>query len=176
MLSTAAALLDEHGFTGFTVDEVARRSGVSKATIYKHWTGGFDIAVEAYGGSLTAAVPVLPTGDVQYDLTDQIRRLAHFYGSPCGRVVAQLLAAGVEHDGGGALLRRKFFAKRHADTKALIEQGQADGVLRADLDSELVIDLLFGAIVFRLFNGLSPLDDDATALAQLALQSIAAHL
>ena len=173
VLTTAVDLLDERGFTAFTVDEVARRSRVSKATIYKHWTGGFDVAVDAYGRTVTDAVPVIATGDVVGDLTDQIRRLAEFYASPRGRVVAQLLAAGTGQDNGGALLHDKFFAARRADTAALIEQGITDGQLRGDLDPELVIDLLFGPIVFRLLNGLGPLDrTGAAALATLALRAL----
>ena len=173
VLTAAAQLLDERGFHGFTVDEVARRSAVSKATIYKHWASGFDIAVNAYGDSVTDAVPVTDTGDVIHDLTSQIRRLAEFYASPRGRVVAQLLAAGTGQADGPALLREKFFAKRRTDTVLLIERGKTDGQLRADIDSELAIDLLFGSIVFRLFNGLAPIDtDDARELAHMALRAI----
>ena len=67
-----------------------------------------------------------------------------------------------------------FPASAFADLNAsLVEQGKAAGQLRPDLDSELVIDLLFGPIVFRLFNGLEPLDPDgATALARMALRAI----
>src|SRR5205085_8764501 len=133
VLAAATDLLDERGYTGFTVDEVARRSGVSKATIYKHWSGGYDLAVEAYGVSVTAAVPVVATGDVVADLTGQIRRLAEFYAGPRGRVVAQLLAAGTGHPRGPALLRERFFAPRRDATVRLIEQGKADGRLRADV-------------------------------------------
>jgi AcrR family transcriptional regulator len=176
VLTTAAQLLDERGFHGFTVDEVARRSGVSKATIYKHWTSGFDIAVNAYGDSVTDAVPVTATGDVIHDLASQIRRLAEFYASPRGRVVAQLLAAGTGQADGPALLREKFFAKRRDATRALIESGKASGQLRPGLDPDLVIDMLFGPIVFRLFNGIEPLNaDTATALADMALPAIVAE-
>ena len=173
VLTTAAGLLDERGFAGFTIDEVARRSGVSKATIYKHWTGGYEVAVDAYGTIVTDAVPVIDTGDVVADLTGQIRRLAEFYASPRGRVIAQLLAAGTGQERGAALLREKLFAKRRTAKAALIERGKADGQLRPDLDTELAIDLLFGPIVFRLFNGITPLDaDGAAALARMALRAI----
>lgn len=173
VLTTAAGLLDERGFAGFTVDEVARRSGVSKATIYKHWNSGYEVAVDAYGTIVTDAVPVIVTGDVAADLTGQIRRLAEFYASPRGRIIAQLLAAGTGQERGSALLREKFFAPRRAGTAALIEQGKADGQLRLDLDTDLAIDLLFGPIVFRLFNGIQPLDaDGAAALACMALRAI----
>ena len=175
VLTTATDLLDERGYTGFTIDEVARRSGVSKATIYKHWTGGYDVAVEAYGMSVTAAVPVISTGDVVADLADQIRRLAEFYASARGRVIAQLLGAGTGQAHGPALLREKFFAPRRDATLALIEEGKASGRLRPDLDSDLAIDLLFGPVVFRLLNGTEALDThEAAALARMALRAIVA--
>lgn len=175
VLAAAADLLDERGWHGFTIDEVARRSGVSKATIYKHWTGGFDVAADAYGDRVTDAVPVISTGDVVHDLTGQIQRLAAFYASPRGRVVAQILAAGIGQPQGPSILREKFFARRRADTVKLIEQGKANGQLRPGLDPELAVDLLFGAIVFRLFNGVEPLDaGSAAGLASLALRAIAA--
>lgn len=176
VLTTAAGLLDERGFAGFTIDEVARRSGVSKATIYKHWKGGFDLAADAYGDSVTEAVPVIATGDAVHDLASQVSRLAEFYASARGRVVAQLLAAGTGREGGSALLREKFFAERRDATAALIEDGQANGQLRSDLDVDLAIDLLFGPIVFRLFNGVEPLDPaGAAALARLALRALVAE-
>lgn len=174
VLDSAADLLDERGYSGFTVDEVSRRSGVSKATIYKHWSGGYEIAVEAYGERVTGAVRVLSTGDVVTDLVDQVVRLARLYASPRGRIVAQLLAAGVGVDQGAAPVRERFFASRREETLALIERGKDSGQLRADLDAELVNDVLFGAIVFRLFNGGAHVTgEQAAAIAHMVMQGIA---
>ncbi|GAA1458161.1 TetR/AcrR family transcriptional regulator [Williamsia maris] len=174
VLATAVELLDEGGFAAFTIDEVARRSRVSKATIYKHWAGGLDVAADAYGSTVTDAVPVLDTGDTVADLMDQVRRLAAFYASPRGRVIAELMAAGVGKPQGAALLRRKFFATRRQQTLELIVRGQDAGHLRADVDPELAIDLLFGPMIFRLFNGAEPLDDDqARTIAELGMRAVA---
>jgi len=173
VLAAATALLDEHGLSGFSVDEVARRSGVSKATIYKHWSGGLEIALEAYGSVVTTQAPVPSTGDVTADLTEQVRRVAAVYAGPRGRVLAQVLAAG-SHTGDVEMLRSRYFGQRRDETAALIAQGVASGSLRPGFDAELIIDLLFGPIVFRLFNGGRPLDaDDAAALADLALRGLA---
>ena len=174
VLETAADLLEERGYSGFAVDEVARRCGVSKATIYKHWRSGYEVAVEAYGNRVTGAVPVRSTGDAIEDLSDQVVRLARFYRSPRGRIVAQLLAAGIGANEGATLVREKFFAARRDQTLALIKQGIASGQLRPDLDVELANDLLFGAVVFRLFNGLTPVTvTQAGAIAQMAMRALA---
>lgn len=174
VLATAVVLLEERGYVGFTIDEVARRCGVSKATIYKHWSTGYEVAVEAYGDRVTNAVPVRSTGDAVTDLSDQVVRLARFYASPRGRVVAELLAAAVGVAEGGALVREKFFAGRRDETLALIERGKTEGQLRPDLDVDLANDLLFGAVVFRLFNGVGPLTaKQAAVIAEMAMRSIA---
>lgn len=172
VLTAAAELLDERGYAGFVVDEVARRSQVSKATIYRHWSGGFDLAVAAYGAHVTAAVPVPDTGDPTADLTELVVRIAAFYASPRGRVAAQLLAAGIDVDGGPQLLARAFFGARRDATVALIEGAVSAGVVRKELDPQLVVDLLFGPIVFRLFNGQEPFDErGARVLAAAGLRA-----
>jgi DNA invertase Pin-like site-specific DNA recombinase len=37
VLGAAFAELDEHGYAGFSIEAVARRSGVHKTTIYRRW-------------------------------------------------------------------------------------------------------------------------------------------
>ena len=177
VLDTAARLLDERGWAGFSIDEVARRSGVSKATIYKHWNGGFDVAADAYGHSVTDAVPAPSTGDVVADLTSVIIRLAEFYATSRGRVIAQLLAAATGQPHGAEVLRDTFFAPRRRAAVALVKHGMANGQLRADLDPELTIDVLFGAMVFRLFNGEAPLQGQAAqTVATTVIRAVAAPL
>lgn len=167
------ALLDERGWQGFTVDEVARRCGVSKATIYKHWRGGFELAVEAYGAVVTNAVPVVSSGDVAEDLRDQVIRFASFYASPRGRVAAQLLGAATFHEHGGALVSATFFGARRLATEKLITEGVATGSLRSGLHPRLAVDLLFGPIMFRLFNGLDPIDaTEAVVLAEMGIRTL----
>ena len=173
VLDTAVGLLEERGYVGFVVDEVWRRCGVSKATIYKHWSNGFELAVDAYGAKVTGAVPVLATGNAIKDLEGQVLRLARFYASREGHVVAEILGAGVTQPNGPALLREKFFGQRRSATAELIEAGKRAGQLDVEVDTELMIDMLFGPIVFRLFNGMEPLDEPAAkGLAKLSLRSL----
>jgi AcrR family transcriptional regulator len=172
-LTAARELLAERGFARFTVDEVGRRSGVSKATIYKHWPDGFQLAVEAFGNTVSDAVPTVDTGDATGDLRNQFVRLAAFYASPDGVIATELIAAAVTRPGGAAAVSEHFFGRRRRETSALVEKGQRAGQIRRDLDTELVIDLLFGPIIFRLFNGLGALDaDQARAIGPIAVSAI----
>jgi AcrR family transcriptional regulator len=171
----AEAVLVERGFGGFTIDEVARRSRVSKTTIYKYWPNAYSLAVETYGERVTNAVPVRDTGDAIADLTGQIKRLAAYYASAEGRLAAQIIGASTSHVDGPQLLRQKFFAVRRSQTTELITRGVERGQLRDDLAPELMIDLLFGGIVFRMMNGMGPLNRrEAADLARAAVRSVAA--
>lgn len=173
-LDAAAALLVERGYAAFTVDEVARRSRVGKATLYRHWPDGFGLAVEAYGAAVTGQVPVVETGDALADLTDQVVRLAAFYASSPGRVGIELIAASVTAPDGARRLRDSFFGRRRADTTALVERAQREGSIRADLTATLVVDVVFGPVVFRLLNGLGPLGpSEARAVADVVVGAVA---
>ena len=172
VLRAATQILEAGGIQAFTVDGVARRSGVSKATIYRHWDNALDIAAEAFGERVTAAMPVPSTGDAIADITEQLRRVAAVYASPLGRVTAQLLAAGVTEN--SSSLREAFFGERRRATAAMLAKGAAAGQLRPGFDPELLIDFLFGPIVFRVLNAGEPFSaDDAAMLADLALRGLA---
>jgi AcrR family transcriptional regulator len=173
VLLAAAELLDERGLPGFSVDEIARRSRISKSTIYKHWPDGLHIAVEAYGARITETIPVQFTGDPVADLIGQVRRVAEIYAGPRGRVIAQLLGAGAAVDGGGALVRNGFFAQRRSESAQLIRQAVEAGLWHFDFDPDQVIELIFGPIVFRALNGGEPFSPDTAAqLATVALRGL----
>ncbi|MDR6169103.1 TetR/AcrR family transcriptional regulator [Curtobacterium sp. SORGH_AS_0776] len=172
----AATVLREVGWQKFSIDEVARRSGVGKATIYRHWPSGFALAVEAWGSVVTDAVPTRSTGDAIADLHDQFVRLAAFYGTAEGAMAVQLLGAAPGRPDGTALVDAVFFRRRRDATRALIEAGVAAGQIRSGLDTDLMIDLLFGPVVFRLFNGRGPLTpDEASAVARATLGGVFAR-
>ena len=47
IVESAAALLEEQGYLGFTIEEVAQRAGAGKQTIYRWWGGKPMLALEA---------------------------------------------------------------------------------------------------------------------------------
>lgn len=175
VLAAAADILAERGYARMTVDEVARRSGVSKATIYKHWPDGFHLATQAFGDLATDLVPTVSTGDALHDLGDQFIRLAAFYASAQGVIAKELIAAAALRVDGPDIIREGFFGRRRHHTSVLIDSGKRAGQIRTDLPTGLIIDLVFGPIVFRLFNGEGPTNARvARTLAPVVVGAIAA--
>jgi AcrR family transcriptional regulator len=167
------ALLREGGLPAATIDAIAARSGVSKATLYKHWPSRTAVAAEAFGRDMADAVPLPDTGTTEGDLVEQVRLVSRFYASPEGTVFSQLLAASVTDEGGAAYFRAWFLAGRRMAVTRLWERGVERGDVRADVDVDTATDLLFGPLVFRLMTGHLPLTDDAAeAVARAALHGL----
>src|SRR6478735_10722909 len=168
-------LLAEGGLPAATMDAIAARSGVSKATLYKHWPSRTAVAAEAFGREMADAVPLPDTGTTVGDLTEQVRLVSRFYASPEGTVFAQLLAACVLDEGGAAYFRAWFLAGRRRDVAALWDRARARGDVDPGVDTDTATDLLFGPLVFRLMTGHLPLTDEAAdAIADAALHGLLA--
>ena len=68
ILAVTYKLLTEEGIGGLSVDEVSRRSGVSKTTIYRHWPSRSALLMDAC--SKIGPAPVIPdTGTLKGDVT-----------------------------------------------------------------------------------------------------------
>jgi AcrR family transcriptional regulator len=173
VLEVTADLLAEGGLPAANVDEISRRSKVSKATIYKHWPNRVAVAIDAFAQHMTETVPISESGSAIEDLTEQVRRVGAFYSTPAGAVFAQLLAATTADPAAGDRLRQRFLADRRRATTALWQDGVQRGELRADIDPDIAIDVLFGPIAYRLLSGHAELDEhQLTALADAAIHGL----
>lgn len=162
VMQATESLLQESGFARLTVDRIAERSGVGKATIYRWWSNRADVAMEAL---LEARGPV---GWFRQDrpaienLRRQLLAATDFLGGPDGPVVAGLLGD-VQHDAQLAdAFRRRFIGPLADLTRRLIADAVDDGDVRADLDPDILIDLLTGPLYFRLLVTGQPLAAEST--------------
>lgn len=176
VLAATCALLAEGGLPTATVDAISARSGVSKATIYKHWPSRTAVAAEAFGIKMADAVPLPDTGGAVGDFSEQVRLVSEFYASQAGKTFAQLLAACVTDPAGAPYFREFFLAGRREAVGVLWRRALERGEVRGEVDVETAIDLLFGPLVFRLVSGHAPLGRvEADALAAAALGGLLAR-
>lgn len=173
VLNAAAQLLAEGGYPATTVDAISQRSGVSKATIYKHWPSRTAVAAEAFGGQFGTAITTPHTDDPRADLIEHLHRVNSFYASTTGQVLAQILAACVTDPDGAAYLRDHFLAAHRAEIARLWERAVAAGLTRPGIDAEIATDVLSGPLIFRLLTGHAELSDaNAAAVADAALNGL----
>ncbi len=143
------------------MDAVAEAAGVSKATIYKWWPSKGSLALDVLLRGAAEGVTVHDTGDIAADLDAQMRQLiAYFRDTPAGRAIADLIAEAQRDAEIGEAFRRQWLAPRRAAAWTRLEVAQRRGEIRADLDLDLVMDMLYGPIYYRLMSGHAPLDDE----------------
>jgi AcrR family transcriptional regulator len=155
----AVELFAERGFEGVSVEDVAERAGVSRATIYRRYPSKVDLIVEA-GGCLASDDIAFPdTGNLGDDLRGLARSLVEaFKDSPTGRVMPVMIFERrryPELDAG----YRKFLSDRKARTRKVLQRAFDRGELPSDTDVGVMSSMLVGPIFHRLIITQEPLND-----------------
>jgi len=150
ILGAAAALLAEGGFAGLTMEAVALRAGVSKATVYRRWKSKEQLVMSLvsqmpYGGPAPDTGSI--AGDVQALTQIQIDRLAD---TPMPRVMPRLLAETFDAPELHAAIVERGVNVLRGTLATMVRRGMERGELRDDLDVELVVDAMHGTIVYRM--------------------------
>ena len=82
VLAVAGDLLADEGRQGFSIDAVAKRSGVARTTIYRHWPELGDLLFDTFR-AMGHVVPIVETGSVRDDLVALYGALASGFGNSC---------------------------------------------------------------------------------------------
>lgn len=167
VLDALRDLVQEHGIGRVSVEAVAARAGVSKATIYRRWTSKEAIAIDALGDAAGPGLAFPDTGCTRDDLRAHLHISATALDTPMGRAYAGLLGASQDDLALAAAIRDHLVAARRAEAAAGLRRGVRRGELRADLDIDTAIDAVYGALYYRLLVSHAPLDE-ACAEALLA--------
>jgi AcrR family transcriptional regulator len=174
ILRAANELLESDGFAAVTVEAIAERAGVSKATIYRWWPNRAAVVMDGFLSIVSSEVPFPHTGHAREDIRIHMRRLAEAFGGKMGRTVAALIAEGQADPELAEALRSRWLSIRRTEAREILELGIERGELRDDIDPEVAVDVLYGPIYYRMLVGHAPLDGDfADVLADHAFAGLA---
>ena len=149
IVRAALELLVEVGFERLTMEQVQRRAGVGKATIYRRWTSKSELVKEAIQ-FFSSELPVPDTGSLAGDyavVTDAALAIARDRNAAL--LMPRLLVEASHDTELHALFSAQLVEPRRAVVRTALERARARGELRADVDLELAIDMLVGPIIYR---------------------------
>jgi AcrR family transcriptional regulator len=160
ILEAAADLLLDQGGAHVSMDAVADRAGVSKATIYRWWPSKERLTLEALAEWASAGSPPHDTGTLRGDLLALVRPwVRDIRRRRFGRVIAALISEAQSDPEFAAAYTRHYIEERrepmHAAFTRAIDRGEAP----ADLDIEVALDMVYGPLYHRLLHGHAPLSD-----------------
>jgi AcrR family transcriptional regulator len=153
VLAAALKLIAEKGIDITSVDAIAELSGVSKATIYKYWRTKESLCLEAIS-RVSGGLPAFDSGDPRSGLIELVRyigRARQLKQGGLGKIWPRIVAHAMGNPKFGRALRAQFDAPRRARLTSILEQAVAQGKLRAGIDIDLAMDLLFGPVMHRQF-------------------------
>jgi AcrR family transcriptional regulator len=143
-------LLDEQGYVATSIDQIARRAGVGKQTIYRWWPNKAAVVLEAHTEQAAERNAMPDTGDLRGDLRTIAASLCHNLGDTAvGRVCVELIGEAQVDEAFAEAYREVFVTARRAAVGELLERAAARGELRAGVATELALDMFFGPIWYR---------------------------
>jgi len=157
VLAAALELLEEVGYAGFSIQEVARRAATTKPAVYRRWAGRAELALAALGAQLEA-VEAPDTGCTLCDLDECLRIYVELLERTPPDVLASLLADCAEDPHRYRRFMEIFFEPPRRAVGETLDRAIARGDLRPDVDRDLLIDLLGSLVHYRTLFGHARLD------------------
>lgn len=158
MLAAALELLEESGVGAFSVDEVARRSGVAKTTIYRHWPTREKLVLDACA-RLSDEHEVPDTGTLSADLHAFLTAIARLLQTANWSVVLPSIVDAAERDADFASVHSEIQRGHAAPVHEIVGRAIARGELPADTDPATMAAILLGPLFYRRWFSREPLDD-----------------
>ena len=173
ILDVVFTLLKTRSVRKLTIDEVCRRAGVSKPTIYKWWPTKAAMVMEMFEQRMVRRIPDIETFTAEQLIRVAVPRLIHLFNEGFGKVAAEMIAEGQSDAAVLREFRERYMLKRRAISVKMFKEASKSGEFKCSVDPELLSDLIFGPIYYRLLVKHQPLNQEfGTALVEHVLGCI----
>ncbi|MEU6720985.1 TetR/AcrR family transcriptional regulator [Nonomuraea sp. NPDC046802] len=176
IMKAALELFVERGLEGANFEQIAKRAGVAKVTVYRRWSSKEELLTQAIEQARTLAPEndIWAGADAAAQPVDErlMESWAHTLGDARFRaILAQLIGSSVTQPSLLATYREQYIQPRRQLMRAALEHARRSGRLAADADLDTVIDMVVGAVMYRML-----IDPDEPADPAATRQSLEAVL
>jgi AcrR family transcriptional regulator len=154
------ALLAEVGYDRMTMDAVAARAHVSKATIYRTWQDKPALVAEALAFHFQDTPPPPDTGSLRGDLFALMTVACQLGNSLDGEVVAGVMTAAARNPVLAKTMHEYMYEKKHAVHEAVIGRAVQRGELDPATDPDLLHEVLHSMVLARRLEICEALDGE----------------
>ena len=175
VLAAACKILERDGYTGLAMERVAAESGVAKTTLYRQWPTKAALCMDLYLEEAGRELRDPDTGDVASDLKHVVNTVVRLQTKTiAGPALLGIIAEAQVNPASGAAFLAEFAERRRGITRLVLKRAIDRGQVRRDVDIDLLIDTIGGAVTFRLMQGHAPLSRKfADSLVELVLRGAA---
>ncbi|MFJ9407954.1 TetR/AcrR family transcriptional regulator [Streptomyces sp. NPDC101393] len=151
LLEATVQVLQESGYGGLTTAAVAKRAGVSTATLYRRWRSKEDLVVGTAVRWAADLGPQPDTGTLEGDLAALLRDKAETLEGPGGRLLHVLIGEAAHNDTLARVLDTAIIQPVRDRAATLVRRAVARGDIPPLDDAHVLADLVVGSMVSRLF-------------------------
>lgn len=164
ILDAAYALFVENGYQAVTMGGIAARAGVGRQTLYRWWPSKAAVVFEAFLDKVS--IGHFPT-DGHFPADDDfaaiLRAYAHgfltlYVDGAGGSRLRELIGAAQTDPDLARAMAEQWFEPRRAPVRQALREAQRGGAIRADVDPDTALDLVFAPLHYRLLVSGQPLD------------------
>jgi AcrR family transcriptional regulator len=170
IVDAAGQLMLEGGLAAATMEAIAARAGVSKATIYKWWPSRGAVALDGFLARVQYTLAIPEGAGTAEALEFQVDELIKLFRDTGAGPIMRAVVSQLESDPALAqAFRERWMAPRRAVAVDVIRTGIERGDLSPDIDIDAAMDQLWAPLYYRLIFGHGPLGPDLarTLVAQL---------
>ncbi|WP_202125811.1 TetR/AcrR family transcriptional regulator [Actinomadura physcomitrii] len=157
ILDAAMSELQEHGYAALTMQGIAATAGVGKQTIYRWWPSKADVVLDGLVELADKRITVPDTGSLPGDLTAFLA--ATFKERGQRPVLIGLMAEALLDPAFARAFRDRFLFSRRAALRGILDRAAERGEIAAGTDPELLMDIVYGVLWYRLMLDHAPLDE-----------------
>ncbi|QYK52369.1 MAG: TetR/AcrR family transcriptional regulator [Fimbriimonadaceae bacterium] len=148
ILASVLEELETSGYDGLTIEGVAHRAQVGKATIYRRWHGKSELLLDALLETACESIVFHETGDFPADLKRQMYGLVDFFNGPHRKALKALFAATQSDEELAENFRSAWMMKRKCVIQSALQSEIGEG-----RDAAVILDMLYAPLYFRLIVG-----------------------
>ncbi len=152
VVSAVLNVLRNGGYSAVTIDGIARKVKRARTSIYRRWPSKRHLVAYAVLSEM-GDNPAADTGALRDDLEAAVETLLNAFAGPLGSALAGLVADMAQDEDLAETIRREVLAARRKSMRDAFARARARGEIRADLDMELVLDMLTGPFYYRTLFG-----------------------
>jgi AcrR family transcriptional regulator len=159
VLTAALDLLTESGLGELTIDDVSKRSGVAKTTIYRHWPNRAALVIDACLRMDDGDQSPPDTGSLEGDVSAFLKNLAGLLATARWSSILPSIVDAAEHEPTFADIHSTIQRRHAAPLRAALERAVVRGEIQPSADLSSVVAALVGPLFYRRWFSREPIDD-----------------
>jgi AcrR family transcriptional regulator len=152
VVSAVLEVLRTGGYGAVTIAGIARKIKRGRSSIYRRWPSKRHLVAYSVVSEM-GATPAADTGALREDLYAVVGTLLRAFAGPLRQALPGLVADMAMDVDLAEAIRKEVLGPRRRSMREALARAVARGEIRADVDVELILDMLTGPFYYRTLFG-----------------------